>query len=41
MDKSEQLNHNVSPENMDEDEVDEPAKPFEDYQLGSLFDICN
>ena len=33
MDKSEQLNHNVSPENMDEDEVDEPAKPFEDYQL--------
>ena len=33
MDKSEQLNHNVSPENMDEDEVDEPAKPFEDYEL--------
>lgn len=33
MDAAEQLNHSVSPENMDEDEVDEPEKPFEDYQL--------
>ena len=30
---AEQLNHNVNPENMDDCEIEAPAKPFEDYEL--------
>jgi hypothetical protein len=33
IDAAEQLNHEVGPENMDEEEVEAPAKPFDDYEL--------
>lgn len=33
IDSAEQLNHEVDPENMDEEEVRGPARPFDDYEL--------
>ena len=30
---AEQLNHDVNPDNMDDCEIEAPAKPFEDYEL--------
>ena len=35
IDAAEQLNHEVDPESMTEEEIEAPSKPFDDYELPS------
>ena len=35
IDAAEQLNHEVDPESMTEEEIQAPSKPFDDYELPS------